>query len=57
MGKAKNPSVYLDVSIGGAPAERMVFEVRLFLFLMCSAVLLLLIIIMFQLQNILFIGE
>lgn len=30
MGKAKNPSVYLDVSIGGAPAERMVFEVRLF---------------------------
>jgi hypothetical protein len=30
MGKAKNPNVYFDVSIGGAPAERLAFEVRFF---------------------------
>lgn len=27
MAKTKNPTVFLDVAIGGGPAERMVFEV------------------------------
>jgi hypothetical protein len=38
MGKPKNPNVYFDVSIGGAPAERMVFEVRSFFLMICYSI-------------------